>query len=527
MGRYLNITTKGFLESIQSEIYVDKTGMIAMLNRMIDTEQKYVSVSRPRRFGKSMTVRMLSAYYNTEADSDRMFHNMEIGEDSTYEKYRNKYEVILINMQEFYGGNTDMDLMIHRINSGVCRELRKRYPKVSYTDAESLVETMYDIFLATDRTFIILIDEWDCIFREMGCGEEDWRKYLNFLRDWMKDKPYISLAYMTGILPIKKYGNHSALNMFTEYSMTNPKRMGCYMGFTGDEVEKLCGQYHMSFEEVKAWYDGYSFEGISSIYSPKSVVECLTSRIFDNYWNQTETFEALRVYIQMNYKGLKDSVVEMIAGNRVRIDTGSFTNDMKTFHTADDVLTLLVHLGYLAYDFKRKEVYIPNKEVRNEFLNAVKIIGWDEITEAVKNSEKLLNSLWEGDEEDVAAGIEKAHQDHASILQYNDENSLSCIINLAFYAAQEYYMIFREMPAGKGYADLVYLPKSKYPEKPAMIIELKWNKDVKGAIAQIKEKNYPSALKGYGGKILLAGINYDKETKRHTCIIEEAGENNR
>lgn len=521
MGRYLNITTKGFRESIQSEIYVDKTSMIALLNRMIDTEQKYVSVSRPRRFGKSMTVRMLSAYYNREADSDEMFREMEISQDITYDKYKNRYEVILINMQEFYSRNTDIDMMISDINGRICQELRAKYPDIQYTDQESLVEAMYDIFLSTDRTFIILIDEWDCIFREQGCGEDDWRKYLNFLRDWMKDKPYISLAYMTGILPIKKYGNHSALNMFTEYSMTNPKRMGPYMGFTSQEVEGLCKRYQVCFEEVKAWYDGYSFEGISSIYSPKSVVECLTSHIFDNYWNQTETFEALKVYIQMNYDGLKDSVVEMIAGNRVKVNTGSFSNDMKTFHTADDVLTLLVHLGYLAYDFGKMEVYIPNKEVRNEFLNAVNIIGWDEVTLAVKNSERLLGSLWKKDESAVAVGIEKVHQENMSILQYNDENSLSCAISLAFYAAQEYYMIFREMPAGKGYADLVYLPRAKYSAKPAMVIELKWDKNVEGAIAQIKKKDYPAALRGYKGTILLVGINYSKQTKKHTCVIEE------
>ena len=520
MGRYLNVTTKGFQESIQSEIYVDKTGMIALLNRMIDTEQKYVCLSRPRRFGKSMAIKMLSAYYNSEADSSKMFRNMEIGSESTCEAYRNRYEVVLVNMQEFYSSNINMDLMIRKINEGICHELRKKYPTVEYTDIRSVVDTMYDIFLSEDRTFIILIDEWDCIFREPGCKEDDWRKYLNFLRDWMKDKPYISLAYMTGILPVKKYGNHSALNMFTEYSMTNPKRMGEYMGFTSDEVEKLCARYQMNFEDVKTWYDGYSFEGISSVYSPKSVVECLTNGIFDNYWNQTETFEALKVYIQMNYDGLKDSVIEMIAGDRVRINTGSFTNDMKTFHTSDDVLTLLVHLGYLAYDFKRKEVYIPNKEVRNEFLNAVNIIGWNEVTAAVAGSESLLKSLWEKDENAVAAGIEKVHQDNMSVLQYNDENSLSCTVSLALYAAQEYYMIFRELPAGKGYADLVYLPKAKYSDKPAMIVELKWDKDAEGAIAQIKKKNYSAALKGYTGTILLVGVNYDRGTKEHTCIIE-------
>lgn len=429
MGRYLNITIKGFYESVQSEIYVDKTGVISLLNRMIDTEQKYVCVSRPRRFGKSMTVKMLSAYYNEEANSHELFCNLQIGKDSTYEKYRNKYDVLLLNMQEFYSKNSDVDEMLQNIHTGVCRELVKKYADIEYTDISDMMETMYDIFLSLNKTFIILIDEWDCIFREQEWKEDDWRKYLDFLRSWLKDKPYISLAYMTGILPIKKYGTHSALNMFTEYSMTNPKRMAPYMGFTEKEVRRLSEKYQMNFDEVAAWYDGYSFEGFSSIYSPKSVVECLMNRVFDNYWNQTETFEALKVYIQMNYDGLKDKVVEMIAGNRVKVNTGSFSNDMKNFHTADDIFTLLVHLGYLAYDLEKKEVYIPNREVSNEFLNAVNVIGWNGLINAVNNSEILLNKLWEKDGDAVAAGIEKVHQETTSIIQYNDENSskrLSC-----------------------------------------------------------------------------------------------------
>lgn len=520
MGRYLNVTTKGFLESIQSEIYVDKTGAIALLNQIIDTEQKYVCVSRPRRFGKSMAVRMLSAYYNIEAESHDIFRNLIIEKHPSYETYLNHFDVILINMQEFFDRNDDIEQMLRHLSTGVCRELTQKYADIEYTEPAVLSETMYDIFLSSGRTFVVLIDEWDCIFRERDCTEGDWKKYLDFLRNWLKDKPYISLAYMTGILPVKKYGTHSALNMFTEHSMTNPKNMAPYMGFTQAEVNALCEKYQMDPEDVSNWYDGYSFEGISSIYSPKSVVECLRSRVFDNYWNQTETFEALKIYIQMNYDGLKDKVAKMIAGSSVRIHTGSFTNDMSTFHQADDVLTLLVHLGYLAYNFEKKEVSIPNKEVSNEFLNAVSVIGWDELICAVNDSERLVFSLWDMDEDAVAAGIEKAHQESASILQYNDENALSCAISLAFYASREYYTVVREMPAGKGYADLIYLPRKKYADKPALVIELKWDKHAQGAISQIKGQNYPSALHEYRGNILLAGINYDKGSKHHTCRIE-------
>lgn len=520
MGRYLNITAKGFQESVRSEIYVDKSGVIAVLNRLLDTEQKYVCVSRPRRFGKSMTVRMLSAYYNKETDSDRLFCGLQISSDLTYEKYRNQYEVVLVNMQEFFSRGCDMDSMLRVLNRSICRELARKYPEIEYTDADSLVDTMYDIFLAVNQTFIILIDEWDCVFREPESTEGDGRKYLDFLRGWMKDKPYISLAYMTGILPIKKYGTHSALNMFSEYSMTNPKKMAPYMGFTESEVRLLCEKYDMDFEEVNLWYDGYSFEGISSIYSPKSVVECLTNRVFDNYWNQTETFEALRIYIQMNYDGLKDKIVQMMAGSRVKINTGSFTNDMKTFHTADDVLTLLVHLGYLAYDFEKKEVSIPNKEVGNEFISAVQVIGWNELISAIADSEQLLRDLWAGKETAVAAGIEKAHQENASILQYNNENALSCTVSLAFYAAREYYRLVREMPAGKGFADLLYIPRNIHRDKPALLIELKWDKEVHAALAQIKEQQYPAALADYEGSLLLVGISYNRTTKKHSCRIE-------
>ncbi len=521
MGRYLNVTNKGFQESLQSQIYVDKTGIIAFLNRLINTEQKYVCVSRPRRFGKSMTVKMLSAYYNNGYDSENLFCSLKISRDDSYQEHRNKYDVIWINMQEFLSGDPDIDTVISHLNIRICRELQKKYDAIEYTAPDSLVDTMYDIFLEEEKSFIILIDEWDSIFRERKGDIKAQKKYLDFLRSWMKDKPFIGLAYMTGILPIKKYGTHSALNMFDEYSMTDPRELAEFVGFTRDEVESLCDKYGMDYEETKYWYDGYTFPDVEEIYSPKSLVSAMIAHRYSDYWNQTETFEALSIYIQMNYDGLKDKVVEMIAGAHVKINTGNFTNDMTTFHTSDDILTLLIHLGYLAYDLRNREVYIPNKEIEMEFLNSVNAIGWSEVITAVENSEKLLQNLWNGEEEAVASGIEKIHLENSSILQYHDENALSCVINLAFYAAQEYYMTVREFPAGKGYADIVYLPRKKYADKPAMIIELKWNKDAESAVSQIYEKCYPAGLKGYRGEVLIVGINYDRRTKVHNCKIEK------
>ena len=356
--------------------------------------------------------------------------------------------------------------------------------------------------------------------------QDSQKKYLDFLRAWLKDKEYVALAYMTGILPIKKYGSHSALNMFTEYSMTDPGELAEYFGFTGQEVAQLCQKYEMDFDEAKAWYDGYglvahrqSGDQYYSMYSPKSVVEAMLRHKFGTYWNQTETYEALKIYIQMNMDGLQDSVVRMLAGEAVYVNIGTFSNDMTTFATKDDVLTLLVHLGYLTYNSTNGTVEIPNKEVSKEYVNAISTMSWHGVADSVEASRRLLDALWKMDADTVAAGIDKAHEE-ISILQYNDENSLSCTVSLAFYFAREYYAIVRELPSGKGFTDICMIPRKHHLDKPAIIIELKWDKGADAALAQIKEKQYGNALKDYHGNLLLVGINYDKSTKKHECVIE-------
>lgn len=363
-------------------------------------------------------------------------------------------------------------------------------------------------------------------FREYQQDQTSQKKYLDFLRAWLKDKDYIAMAYMTGILPVKKYGSHSALNMFMEYSMTDPGNLAEYFGFTEREVSVLCEKYEMSFDDVKTWYDGYKFivhrqsgDEYFSMYSPKSVVEAMLRHKFGTYWNQTETYEALKTYIQMDMDGLQNAIVRMLAGESIKVNVGTFSNDMTTFATKDDVLTLLVHLGYLNYDGTKEMVSIPNKEVAQENVNVISTMNWHGIADSVESSRKLLEALWEGDADAVAAGIEKAH-DEISILQYNDENSLSCTINLAFYFAREYYTIVRELSTGKGFADVCMIPRKRYVDKPAIVIELKWDKSAVGALDQIKEKQYGNALKDYQGNLLLVGINYNKTTKKHECVIE-------
>ena len=527
MGSYLNPGSKGFQESLNSEIYVDKSGLIEKTNAVINTRQKFICVSRPRRFGKSMAADMLAAYYDRGEDTASLFDPLKISKTGSYQQHRNQYDVLKVNMQEFLSMTHSMDEMLTMLQKYLVFDLTDHFQDVRFRDESNLIQVMKDIYAKTKRSFVILIDEWDCLFREYQQDQDAQKKYLDFLRAWLKDKDYVALAYMTGILPIKKYGSHSALNMFTEYSMTDPGELAEYFGFTEQEVAALCEKYQMNFEEAKAWYDGYDLiahrqtgDEHYSMYSPKSVVEAMLRHKFGTYWNQTETYEALKIYIQMDMDGLQDAVVRMLAGEAIKINTGTFSNDMTTFASKDDVLTLLVHLGYLTYNGIDETVTIPNKEVSQEYVNAISTMSWHGVIDSVEASRKLLEALWAMDAAAVAAGIDKAHEE-VSILQYNDENSLSCTINLAFYFAREYYTLVRELPAGKGFADVCMIPRKLHLDKPAVVIELKWDKSASGALAQIKEKHYGNALKDYQGNLLLVGINYDKTTKKHECVIEK------
>ena len=520
MGTYLNPGGENFRIAMNSPIYVDKSGMLAHINKVFRTENRFVCVSRPRRFGKSMAANMIAAYYDRTAGMEEEFRSLKIGEDSSFKDHLGKYDVIHVNMQMFLSRTKDADGLLHLLSRSILHDLLKEYPGVDYFDREDLIAVMNDIYQKTRSPLVIVIDEWDCIFREYK-GKKEWQeKYLDFLRVWLKDQIYVGLAYMTGILPVKKYGTHSALNMFTEFTMTNPNRLAEYVGFTAAEVKSLCQEFSMSFSECQAWYDGYYFSEVGEIYNPRSVVAAMTSGVFDTYWNKTETFEALKVYIDMNYDGLREAVIALMAGERRKIDTGNFSNDMTTFHDMDDVLTLLVHLGYLGYDFPSGTVFIPNQEIRMEFGNAVKAGGWDVVAKAIKSSEDLLSATLAGDGEAVAKGVEKAHLE-TSHLQYNNENALAYTLSLSYYTARQKYLMVREFPTGKGFADILFLPRVNHSDLPALILELKWNKGADTAIRQIKEKNYPSSLEGYTGRMLLVGISYDRESRKHECLIEE------
>ncbi|MBE6844344.1 MAG: AAA family ATPase [Ruminococcus sp.] len=517
MGIYLNPSNDLFARVINSEIYVDKSRVIELTNRVLNTTREFICVSRPRRFGKSVTASMLSAYYSRGCSSESLFDNLDVSACESYAKYLNSYNVVALNMQQMLSRAANPNDIISCIQSTVLAELRQDFDLPD--SIERLIDGFEYIYNHHKNGFVFIIDEWDCLFREYPSEQDAQRNYLDFLRDLLKDRSYVHLAYMTGILPIKKYGTHSALNMFTEYSMMDPGPFADYTGFTEDEVRSLCNKYNMDYNVVSNWYDGYSFENGKHIYSPKSVADAMFEQKCKSYWTKTETYDALKKYINMNFDGLKAAVTEMLGGNKLKIEPRSFQNDMTSFGSKDDVLTLLVHLGYLAYDQHKQSVYIPNLEVSEEFVLAItNSEEWGRVAEDIENSEKLLQATLDGNADIVAQYIDRIHRNYTDPLHYNDENALRYVVKWAYQSARAYYKIIDEMPAGTGYADLVFLPI--VADKPAMVIELKYDKSADVAVEQIKLRHYYETLSGFSGEVMLVGISYDRTTKEHKCMIE-------
>lgn len=516
MGIYVNPGNIQYAKLTKNTVFVDHTLLLDYTNAKIGTESCNVCVSRPRRFGKSTDANMLVAYYSKGCDSHALFDGLKIAKTEEYERHLNKHNVIHLNMQKFLSNSTSMSSMLELIKNELVEELSFYFPS-QITNSCSLSLYLEKISNRHHISFIIIIDEWDCIFREYKNKKEDQKQYLDFLRNLLKDQPYVELAYMTGILPIKKYGTHSAINMFKEISVLNPTPLESFTGFTEEDVKKLCKKFDVNYEKMKDRYDGYNVGKGIYVYNPLSVIYSITDHKFENYWTQTETYEALKIYIDMNYDGLKDAIIQLLAGEDVPINPERFQNDMTDFASKDDVLTLMIHLGYLGYNQEEKTCYIPNKEVRSSFVNAIDQNNMGTTAIALENSRALLTATMNMDEEKVASYIEQAHLE-TSHFQYNDENALAYTISLAYYTARDQYIIVREYPTGKGFADMVFIPKK---DGPAMVIELKWKKDVKTALTQIKEKKYPEGLRKYAGNLLLVGISYDPKTRKHTCIMEK------
>ena len=525
MGRFFNPDNSAFQRILNSEIYVDKSQLISYTNRMINTEQAFICNSRPRRFGKSITANMLTAYYSKGCDSQEMFSGLEVSRADSFKKHINKYDVIHFDVQWFLEPGVDVNNIVSIIQRSILKELREEYPEIIDDRVAGLAGALSEIYAKTGNKFVVIIDEWDVIIRDEAHNKAVQDEYINFLRVMFKGiepTKYIALAYLTGILPIKRLKTQSALNNFRQFTMLAAGPLAEYVGFTESEVMELCERYGRDFTEVKRWYDGYLLAD-RHVYNPNAVVNLMLDGTFQSYWSQTSTFESIRPFIDMDFDGLKAAIMAMLSGDSITVRTTSFMNDMVTFKNKDDVITLLIHLGYLAYDQELKTAFIPNEEIREEFSVALEDDKWDELNEFEMQSDALLQATLCLDAEAVASGIEKIHSEYASVIKYNDENSLSSVLTLAYLSSMQWYFRpVRELPTGRGFADFVFIPKPRYAaDYPALVVELKWNQKASTALEQIKEKRYTDSLLRYTGDILLVGINYDKTSKTHTCVIEE------
>lgn len=525
MGRFVNPDSSAFQVALNSKIYVDKTGLIEYTNSVLDTTNAYICNSRPRRFGKSYAANMLAAYYSKGADAENMFSGLAISKSEDFKIHLNKYDVIHIDIQWFLANCDEADKVVPFITKCVLKELQAIYPECISPEVVTVPDALSRVKNSTGQKFVVIIDEWDVLIRDRAVSESVQDEYLNFLRGMFKGvepTKYIQLAYLTGILPIKKEKAQSAVNNLDEFTMLQADELAPYIGFTDEEVQSLCMKYNRDYEKVKKWYDGYLLDGYQ-VYNPQAVVSLMLKGKFRSYWSETGSYEVVVPLICMDYDGLKTAIVEMLSGSEVEINTATFKNDPAKIQNRDDVITYLIHLGYLGFCEERGTAFVPNEEIRQELITAVKSSNWDELIAFQQESRKLLTATLEKNEEQVAAEIDKIHSEYTSVIRYNDENSLSSTITIAYLAAMQYYFKpVRELPTGLGFADFVFIPKPEYKNVyPALVVELKWNKNAQTALQQIKSKRYPDSILNYTGDILLVAINYDKISKEHQCLIEK------
>ena len=524
MGLYLNPNADAFQKSLNNKIYIDKSLVLAELNDLVNTDQGFVCMSRPRRFGKSLVGNLISAYYSKGCDTRSIFSQMKIGQTPDYDKYLNKLNVIKLDLNGWYQNSLikgQVEVLIGTINNKLRKEFSEQFASICFEEDDTIADCILKVYSSIGEKFVIIIDEYDVLVREK-VPQTLFDSYLSFLNGLFKDttiRPAIALAYITGIMPIVRDKVQSKLNEFSEYTMLRPAQFAGMIGFTEEEVKGLCEKYSVDYDECLRWYDGYKMSDTVKVCNPLSVVNAVTRGEFDSYWSATGSFEALRDYILMDFEGIRQDIIQMIAGESVEVEAGTFQNTMDSFHSKDDVFTYLIHLGYLYYNRKEKTCQIPNEEVRQEWIKSIRLSpDYKSVMAVVNASKRLLDDTINGNAEAVARALDAAHTEVTNPLTYNDEHCFQSAICLAYFYANTRYTLIKELPTGKGYADLVLVPY--LPNIPAMVIELKHNKSTESALQQIKDRNYHEALNLYYDNLLFVGINYDEKTKEHTCKIE-------
>ena len=521
MGIYVNPGNRQMQIALNDEIYVDKSMIFTVLNKKFDTNGRFMCVSRPRRFGKTMVGNLISAFYSRGADSRAIFEKLLIAKENGWDERLNKFNVIQIDLGSFFSRYHETGNVIAMLNQIVVKEMRKEFPDVEIREGAPIAEALVDVYGETQVPFVIVIDEYDVMVREQ-VSQAEFDSYLFLLNTLFKSDDCgkaISLAYITGIMPIVRDRIQSKLNNFTEYTMLTPQELAPYIGFTKNEVKDLCAEYKIDYDECLRWYDGYRITPEVSICNSNSVCKAISTRKFANYWNRTGAYSVISDYVRMDFDGIKRDLATMVGGGSVPVKVTTFTNVLSDLGDKNKVFTYLTHLGYLAYDEATGTCRIPNGEVREEWESALEDMkDMTPVIKMMRNSDDLLKATLRRDEAAVAKALDKAHKQVTSAKTYNNEVSLQSAVGLAYFSATSRYTIIPEMPGGEGFADMAFVPYVQ--GAPAIIIELKMDKEPDAAIAQIKARDYASAFASYTGPIYLVGVTYGKRTEKHKCKIE-------
>ncbi len=517
MALYLNTNAscKDFQMLCSSRYFVDKSAIIEKINERIKTKNRFLCITRPRRFGKTSVLHMLGAYYGKACPCRELFDSLDISRSRDYLVHLNQYHVISFSLNELPGrGNSYEDYIAH-FDTVLRSDILEAYPQLGNTGTGSLP----DLLAATGDEFVFIIDEWDYIFSHELYPEHQ-RDFLEYFRNLLKDRPYAALVYMTGVLPVQKYSTGSALNMFDEYTMLHDAVFDSYFGFTEQEVQMLCArQERLKPDEISEWYDGYAADDGSRIYNPRSVVLALINGRCGSYWTRTGRMDEVLFFLKYNIGAVRDDVIKMVNRMPVRMEISEeYSAGQKPPADREEIYAAMIGYGLLAYH--DGELSIPNRELMLEFQKALKDEGFGYVAQLVRNSEKVLDAALQQKAETVVAYLHDIHNSEIPILQYNDENSLSCVVTLAFLSARNKYRMEREEKSGKGFADFIFYPKRE--GWPGIILELKADSTPEAAIRQIKEREYAQKLKREGvSRILLVGISYDTARKEHRCSIQE------
>lgn len=535
MGFYLNSQTAYtlFRTEVKQPYFVDKSQMLEKLFPFVDAGNKHICLTRPRRFGKTLMANMIVAFFSKACDAKELFDGFLISEAEGYERYMNHYNVVHISFNDMPRNCRSYEQYINRIETRLLEDIQREFPDVVFDNEDALWDVFMMLYVKQpDIQFIFVLDEWDFIFHQEFVTERDKREYLTFLRGLLKDRPYVCLAYMTGILPIQKYSSGSELNMFMEYTMAKSRMFSEYFGFSDAEVDMLYERYGrlqgnpfcVTRDDLRKWYDGYATPTGVRLYNPRSVVLALSNNSIDNYWTSSGPYDEIFYYIRNNIDSVRDALALMIAGERVVVKIQEYAAVSQNLRTKEEILSAMVVYGFLSYE--NGTVFIPNKELMDKFSDMLmkeNSLGY--VYYLAKESVRMLRATLAGDTDTMEQILELAHDTETPILTYNHETELCAVVNLVYLSARDNYRVEREEKAGKGFVDFIFYPESQLAED-GIILELKIDHTPEEAIAQIKEKKYATRfMKGMSqkicpGRVLLVGIGYDRKKKKHRCKVE-------